>query len=187
MPQERLHNVPSNTKHSLRHRPLHSYLDTDVGKIPRFAGSKRKACNQAWICKKMGIVITGLFFGQFYGGQLRLVASEAWVFFYQDPWVFWEMLEFIWKIPEFFFTTSLILGGLSSYNTFIHYWIFFPPCNCQLIPSALGNVYLLKSLALSFFIWSLKKCRHIEFFSKKWPWVFLEVEFFWKCPKNKPL
>ena len=67
----------------------------------------------------------------------------------------------------------------------------YPPFNCQLKPSAIGNVYLLKSLALSYFIWSLKKSRHIEFFSKKWPWVFLEVEFFgpwvfWKCPKNKP-
>jgi len=32
------------------------------------------------------------------------------------------MLEFIWKIPEFLFTTSLILGGLSGYNPFIFYW-----------------------------------------------------------------
>ena len=60
-----------------------------------------------------------------------------------------------------------------------------------MIPSALGNVHLLMSFALSFFIWSLKKSRQIEFFGNKWPWVFLEVEFFgpwvfWKCPKNKP-
>ena len=43
----------------------------------------------------------GLFFGQFYGGQLRLVASEA-LSFFKILELFWEMLEFIWKIPEFF-------------------------------------------------------------------------------------
>ena len=51
---------------------------------------------------------------------------------------------------------------------------------------------LIEVIQIEFFVWSLKKSRHIEFFGKKWPWVILEVEFFgpwvfWKCPKNKPV
>ena len=49
-------------------------------------------------------------------GSLRSIE-----FFFKILEFFGEMLEFIWKIPEFF-TTSLILGGLSGYNPFIHYW-----------------------------------------------------------------
>ena len=42
----------------------------------------------------------------------------------------------------------------------------YPPCNCQLIPSALGNVYLLKSFALSF-LYEASKNPDILSFSAK--------------------
>ena len=72
------------------------------------------------------------------------------------------MLEFIWKIPEFFYHIT---------NFSWAEWLFiagkkYPPCNCQLIPSALGNVYLLKSFALSF-LYEASKNPDILSFSAK--------------------
>ena len=54
----------------------------------------------------------------------------------------------------------------------------YPPCNCQLIPSALGNVYLLKSFALSFSYEASKNPEILSFSAKNGLEFFLEVEFF---------
>ena len=114
----------------------------------------------------MEIVSQAYFFGQFYGGQLRLVASEALSFFSKSLSFFGKCLSLFGKSLSFF-TTSLILGGLSGYNPFIYCWKKnYPPCNCQLIPSALGNVYLLKSFALSF-LYEASKNPDILSFSAK--------------------
>ena len=41
-----------------RHRPLHSYLDTDVGKIPKFAGSQKAYFQTSLSLKWLQILIS---------------------------------------------------------------------------------------------------------------------------------
>ena len=65
---------------------------------------------------------------------------------------------------------------------------YYLPCNCLLIPSALGNVHLLKSFALSFLyeasknpdILSFSAKNGLEFFQRL---SFLGLEFFENAQK----
>ena len=54
----------------------------------------------------------------------------------------------------------------------------YPPCNCQLIPSALGIVYLLKSFALSFFDEASKNSDSLSFSAKNGLEFFRRLSFF---------
>ena len=41
------------------------------------------------------------------------------------------------------------------------------------------NIFLCTIFSFEFFGWSLKNLRNIEFLAEKWPWVYLNVGFFW--------
>ena len=67
------------------------------------------SCRSLYVCVFNSIIKPGLFIERFFGGQLRLVASEAlsflenpWVFL-EKPWVFLKILEFFGKNLEDFF------------------------------------------------------------------------------------